>query len=58
MQTTTNNTKSSSLGLADFVETDVAKQAEMEAMLRDSKLEDVMSPIYFIFNVNAAIIGF
>ena len=58
MQATKSNAKSSSPGIADFVETDAAKQAEMEAMLRDSKLEDIMSPIYFIFNVNAAIIGF
>lgn len=58
MQTINSNAKPSSLGIADFVETDITKQAEMEAMLRDSKLEDVMSPIYFIFNVNAAIIGF
>lgn len=43
--------------IQDFIERDSTKQIEMEEMLRDSKLEDVMSPIYFVQNVNATIVG-
>lgn len=58
MKSNQNSTTSSPLDLSDFVETDAIKQAEMEEMLRDSKLEDVMSPFYLIFNASASIVGF
>lgn len=58
MQTNNEHVNGVSCRISDFVERDGAKQLEMEKSLRDFKLEDIESPVYFIFNVNAAIIGF
>ncbi|MDO4849975.1 MAG: hypothetical protein Q4B45_09455 [Coriobacteriia bacterium] len=57
MQTNNEHVNGVSYRISDFVEQDSSKQAEMEKSLRDFKLEDIESPVYFIFNVNAAIIG-
>ncbi len=58
MQTHNERHNGASFKITDFVERDAAKQAEIEKALRDFKLEDIESPVYFIFNVNAAIVGF
>lgn len=41
----------------DFAETNPRKQRELEEQLKTSKLEDILSPIYFFQNVNATFIG-
>ncbi|MGN0056344.1 MAG: hypothetical protein ACI360_07920 [Atopobiaceae bacterium] len=46
------------LTLADFDEKDSKMQAELEKKLADARLEDTLSPLYFVQNVNAMIIGF
>lgn len=40
-----------------FIEHDPKKQRKMEKMLRQSKLEEITSPIYCLFHINAMIIG-
>lgn len=44
-------------GLSAFLETDYEKQIELERELESQKLESILSPVYFIWNVNAVIIG-
>lgn len=51
-----NNKKN--LTLADFNEQSREKQAILEEQLAGARLEDTLSPLYFIQNVNATIIGF
>ncbi len=58
MQTNSEHVAEAFFGISDFVEHDAHKQEEMEKVLREFKLEDIESPVYFIFNVNAAIVGF
>lgn len=44
-------------GLSSFMETDSEMQLELERELEGQKLESILSPVYFIWNVNAVIIG-
>lgn len=43
--------------IREFIEHDPEKQRKMEKMLRQSKLEEITSPIYCLFHINAMIIG-
>lgn len=42
----------------DFAETDERAQKKLEEKLSGNELESVLSPAYFLYNVNAFFVGF